>query len=321
MASELKHTVKPSGGDYTTLADAIAHLVASHADLVSANLYANIEIDGTWSSADTAQVLLSASILTSATCYLSIYTTAAARFDPHGPWDTGAYILAPNAIAISTAALGLTGVDYVYVDGLQITTTNPGSSVRYILSTGSTARTDNLNETRISNCIIKGHGHATYTHNLVRLNTTNLDFRMWNCIGYNLPAINNNLGVYANMASSGTCKISSCTFIGGEYAYDRASGTQTIKNCYGGGSLTADYYGTMAKTTCASSDSTGSTGLQGILVSETADSTHAGFVSIGAGTEDYHIKVGSPLIGVGTDTSGDAAPMDFTTDIDGDART
>jgi hypothetical protein len=314
MASELKHTVKPSGGDFTTLQGAIDHIIANHADLVGADVYALVEIDGTWSSPDTAQVLLSASILTSATCYLSIYTTAAARFDPHGAaWDTGAYILAPDAIAISTAALNLAGVEYVRLDGLQITTTNPGGSTRYILATSGT-RTDNANETWISNCILKGHGHASYTGNLVRFNTTALDVRVWNCIGFNHTAIASNSCIYINTASSGTAQFGNCTFIGGAYGYWRASGTVTAKNCYGGGSLSGDYYGTMTKTTCASSDTTGDTGLQSIPVSA------ATFVNVTPGSEDFHLAAGSALIGVGTDTSGDAAPMNFTTDIDGDSR-
>jgi hypothetical protein len=315
MASELKHTVKPSGGDFTTLQGAIDHIVASHANLVGADVYALVEIDGTWSSPDTAQVLLSASILTSATCYLSIYTTAAARFDPHGPvWDTGAYILAPNAIASTTAALSLVGVDYVFLDGLQVTTTNPGGSSRHIVVTGATARTDNNNQTRISNCILKGHGHATHTSSVLSLATANLDVCVWNCIGFNSTALGSNRSLYANMSSTGTCKVSNCTFIGGEYAYYRASGAMTIKNCYGGGSLSGDYYGTMTKTTCASSDTTGDTGLQSIPVSA------ATFVNVTPGSEDFHLAAGSALIGVGTDTSGDAAPMNFTTDIDGDSR-
>jgi hypothetical protein len=60
--------------------------------------------------------------------------------------------------------------------------------------------------------------------------------------------------------------------------------------------------------------------LRNILVSTTADATHAGFTNITAATADYHIVAASPLVGVGTDTSGDAAPMNFSTDIDGQAR-
>jgi hypothetical protein len=46
------------------------------------------------------------------------------------------------------------------------------------------------------------------------------------------------------------------------------------------------------------------------------------FVNVTGGSEDFHLAADglSPLQGTGTDTSGDAAPMNFTTDIDGDTR-
>jgi len=308
MASELKHTVKPSGGDFTTLDAAVDHIAASHADLVTADVYASIEIDGTWSSADTAAVSIPATILTSATCYLSIYTTAAARHD--GKWDTGAYMLyVSNATALAIAA-----VNYCYVDGVQIGVHSPSSSGRYPISiTGTFA--DGANSVRFSNCIAQGHGHASWTQNIFRCSATNLDFYAWNCIGYNCAALTGNRVFSMAPGTAGSSTLYSCTAIGGERAYSHSSGTTVAKNCYGGGSLSADYYGTITKTTCASSDSTGSAGLQSIPVS--ADT----FVNVGAGTEDYHLAVGSALIGVGTDTSGDAAPMNFVVDIDGDART
>ena len=37
-------------------------------------------------------------------------------------------------------------------------------------------------------------------------------------------------------------------------------------------------------------------------------------------TADYSLAVGSPLIDVGTNTSGDTAPLDFTTDVIGNTR-
>jgi hypothetical protein len=68
-------------------------------------------------------------------------------------------------------------------------------------------------------------------------------------------------------------------------------------------------------TTCASSDATGSAGLQNIAANTT------NFTNVTAGSEDFHLPAGSALIDVGTDTSGDAAPLNFTDDIDGVTRT
>jgi len=68
-------------------------------------------------------------------------------------------------------------------------------------------------------------------------------------------------------------------------------------------------------TTCGSSDSTGTSGLQNIPVST------ATFVNVTAGSENWHLAgTGSGLYNVGTNTSGDSAPMNFTTDIDGETR-
>jgi len=76
MATQLKKTVKPSGGDYTTLN---ACLAANQQDLVAADKYFDVEIDGTWASADTTAVAGLTNYTTDATRYINIYTTAAAR--------------------------------------------------------------------------------------------------------------------------------------------------------------------------------------------------------------------------------------------------
>jgi hypothetical protein len=89
----------------------------------------------------------------------------------------------------------------------------------------------------------------------------------------------------------------------------RDGGTFTATNCYAQQGSGAAYNGSITKTTCASSDSSGSAGLQNIAAST------ATFVSVSAGSEDYHLAAGSALIGAATDLSGS-----FTTDIDGDAR-
>jgi hypothetical protein len=95
----------------------------------------------------------------------------------------------------------------------------------------------------------------------------------------------------------------------------RQSETWTAKNCYAASNGGAAYSGTITKTTCASSDATGSAGLQNIVLNTT------NFTNVTAGSEDFHLPAGSALIDVGTDTSGDAAPLNFTDDIDGVTRT
>src|SRR3990167_2105406 len=89
-ATQLLKTVKPSGGDYTSLE---ACMNANEQDLVTADKYFDVEIDGTWSSADTTAVTIE-NYTTDATHYINIYTTATARH--LGAWATNYYMLALN---------------------------------------------------------------------------------------------------------------------------------------------------------------------------------------------------------------------------------
>jgi hypothetical protein len=86
------------------------------------------------------------------------------------------------------------------------------------------------------------------------------------------------------------------------------------KNGYGeDNGSTNGVYSTAVQTnlvTCASSDTTGSSGLQNIAFSTT------NFENVTSGSEDFHIKSGSSLNGGGTDISGDTNWL--STDYDGE---
>lgn len=91
----------------------------------------------------------------------------------------------------------------------------------------------------------------------------------------------------------------------------------TMKNVYAGG--TTSYSGSaLSLTTCASADaSTGTAGLRSMAYST------ANFTNVTSGSEDLQIVTGgSPSpVDTGTDTTGDSAPLNFTTDIAGTTRT
>ena len=286
-ATQLLKTVKPSGGDYTSL-EACMH--ANEQNLVTADKYFDVEIDGSWSSADTTAVVIH-NYTTDATRYINIYTTTAARHK--GVWSTSYYILEPaSGNAISSTAL------YITINGLQA---RASGSVTIINNTGGAS----LN---ISNCIVRGNSSNANGYVIQNFG------KIWNCIVYDISTTSGQYGVYNGTAVYSTTVISGWIVM---------RSVVTVKNCYaGGGSFGTDYWGITNMTTSASSDATsGSVGLRSIAVSTTADATHAGFTNITGGSEDFHIKVGSPLIDVGTDTSGDAAPLNFTDDIDGVTRT
>jgi len=298
-------TVKPAGqgGTYTTLAGAIAGELVANANLVTMAGILTIEIDGTWSSADTTAVVVDG-FTTSATYYLRIYTTTAARHV--GVWNTGKYIL----LVSNASALQILD-NYVQVDGLQITVPAQNAADQdSIYTTGDLPN--------ISNCIIRGSKSTTYRQTGINLYSANGPINIWNCIVYDQDNAESSAGRGIYQAESGDVLVYSTTVIGGYRCFRQVGGgIFVVKNCYGG-NPNADgqaYLGTTSMVTCGSSDTTGTAGLQNIAVNTTQ------FVNVSVGTEDFHLKgTGSALYSVGTNTSGDAAPMNFTTDIDAQTR-
>jgi len=296
-------TVKPSGGTYTTLAAAIAGELIANADLTAMAGILNIEIGGTWSSADTTAVVING-FTTSAAYYPNIYTDAANRASM--PWSTSKY----NLSTANASALLLID-DHIRVDGLQISVTSSNASDQSGIAVYG--QTSGANDIRISGCLIKGHANATYYNFGIDVEDSDTVLSIWDCIVYGTSTHASSKGINVNAAS--TVSLYNVTVIGGTIGVGRNAGTVTAKNCYAGGTSTNDYNGTISMTTCASEDDTGSAGLQTIAVDTDT------FVNVTATTEDYHLAIDglSPLQNVGTDTSGDAAPLNFTTDMDGES--
>ena len=106
-----------------------------------------------------------------------------------------------------------------------------------------------------------------------------------------------------------------CIAVNVTYAFRiSAIGDMMVTNCYGSAATQVFYVsgtGAFTLTTCASSDTTGSAGLQSIAFST------ANFTSVTIGAEDFHLVSGSALIGVGTVTSD---TLDFNGDTWGTPR-
>jgi hypothetical protein len=286
-------TVKPSGGTYTTLAAAIAGELVANADLVTMAGILNIEIDGTWSSADTAAVLVDG-FTTSAAYYVNIYTTAACRHA--GVYSTSKYRIEPGTgeyYAIQSQD------DYVRITGIQAKCNPQYGAGRSISIYGPSNNT-------IDTCIVSV-GALQYAGS-VGIGAYGAGTTARNCVIYACP------GNGITIDAGGAVEIDNCTIGGnGTYGIARDAGTATVKNTYSGGNGTSDYNGTITFTTCASSDATVRAG----VTASVAYSVSAGayLTNITGGTEDFHIGASSALKNVGTDLSGS-----FTTDIDGQTR-
>lgn len=299
MATELAHTVKPSGGDYTTLDAAVDHLVAAHANLVGSDNYATINISGSWSSADTAAVTVNG-LTVDATRYLKISCDAANR-PTAAARSTSKYMLSvANAIAV------IIQDDYVTFDSMQIETSSGNGNDQHVFYIASIAATNNA--IKISNCRIKGHGNASYRNSLIYTDDGDILMTIWNCILYNAGTNTNSSGARLNTA---TTNIYNCVSYGNYSGFRRAAGTA---NAYDSVAFntTDDFNGTWAVIDyCASDDNDGTNNVSesGGGASWTNDFTDAA-------NGDFSLKSGSNLIGAG----GKAGSGTFSDDIDGTTR-
>lgn len=284
---------------YNTLFDAEAALTATPATPLVINII------GDWTgSTDTTPVIISG-VTTSASNYLLIRAIGVARHE--GIWSLSKYRL-----YVSNDTCILLETKFCRFDGLLIgrssSNANFQSGIRMNPLTGST-----LNDIRISNCVIRQPGNNSYGECGVLINNNDAIVLLWNCIFYgtSIYGLSFNAGFAAPQAASVSAY--SSTFIGGFNGFYSDATVNILKNCYGGGYRS--YEGvSITKTNCGSSDAFGSIGFHNIPNDITT------FVNVTPGSQDYKLVTGSSLIGVGAVTSGDASPLNFTTDITGKTR-
>lgn len=270
-----------------------------------------INIIGDWTGVDDSTAVTFDGVSMSVANYVLARTIGEARHN--GVYDdTGSFY----RLKLANSSVLQIYDDYVRIDGLQInkTASNAGNQdcVSIIPNGGAGAA-----DIRISNCIILGANNSSYTENGIEVWVGDNEIvYIWNTMVYN---IHTTAGVtYAILSWSGTALgevyVYNCTTHGGWDGIGRATGVMTVKNCYSGGAGNKCYSGTMTMVTCASSDSTGSAGLQSIAYDTST------FVNVTSGLEDHNLPVGSPLIGVATNTSGDDPPLNFNDDMIGKER-
>lgn len=286
-ATQLLKTVMPSGGDYTSL-EACMH--ANEQNLVTADKYLDVKIDGTWSSADTTAVTIH-NYTTDATRYINIYTTTAARH--LGLWSTSYYNL---TLSSADGIVFNCNSQFVRLTGIQVKNTHTTASVYTRAFEFSVA------DTIVDKVIgIAVGGRA--------LNITEINVgRIRNSVFLNNSSVTTCLfyGAWNNPTGNNIFN-SICANLGSGNGLARDTYDITAKNVYAySGSGTA--FGTVGTlTTCASDDGSQST--------TTVAYTTSTFVNVTADSENFHLVSGSGLIDVGTDLS-----ATFTDDIDGVTR-
>jgi hypothetical protein len=293
-----------NGAHYATLAAALSGESGAAGDLVTGTAILNIAISTTTSATTTIDI---DGFTTSSNYYINIYTTGDARHA--GVWNNSAYMVAP-----SDAAAIYLREDYINLDGLQFTITDRTTARHFLTNITRSSGTVN-----ISNCIFKGDGVATWGLRLGDMSSGAMaTYNFWNCVFYNFGAHDSS---YINCLSGSVWNFWNCTGIWGGTAvtagFREDGGTLTCKNVYSGGCYGGRaFFGTLDQSYCASSDNSASG--TGAVTSVTIDNTT--FKNVAG--NDYHLAgTGSPLYGAGGNNTGDTAPLNFTTDIDGDTIT
>ncbi len=301
MASQLLKTVMPSGGDYTSLE---ACMNANEQNLVTADKYFDVEIDGTWSSADTSAVTIH-NYTTDATRYINIYTTSAARHV--GVWSTSYYMLNPTGNNHKIQISGNT-TPYITIDGLQIFNQATGDVYGGINVDGYTSGV-----LIIKSNIIKSSSSYTTIRGIRLVANTNSTINVFNNIIYGFIG-SNAVGFWSQV---------SC-FLYNNTVYDCSTGILSYsidlgvlaKNniSYNNGtdySIPVGGRWALASTNNLSKDTT-AIPYNIYYISKTLT-----FTNTGAGTEDFHlVSTDTDAIDKGADLSGT-----FTDDIDGVTRT
>lgn len=314
-ASLLKHTVRPSGsspaGDFTTLAAAIAHLQASHSNLVSADVYAEISIEDNghaWAEGDDTTSVTIDSITTDATRYLHIYATGNARHA--GKWSWVKYALKlsdENGISFSS------DIGYIRIDGLQVTLEDSSPPTNdYLFNMSDSA---NPCDVRISNCIAYGidddYRANVYGFAITMSGTPAGTVKIWNCIANNFRGGTTCRGFSATVSGTGNALYYwNCTAFDNHYGFYSPGTSTTAINCIAN-SCTDGFNGTFNSSSNynasdIASDAPGANSRNGT----NGDAT---FVDEAACPWDLHLSTSdSNAKGQGTDNSS----AGYTTDID-----
>jgi hypothetical protein len=311
MPTTVTKTVKPSGGDYTSLSAAIAGEKVARPNLVTNDEILVIEC---YAMLDSTAVTVDG-FTTDATRYVRITVPASERHN--GTRSPTKYRL------VATADFGSTLnvlIDYCYVEGLQIRNSGTAASnaARVFPPGGPTSRIEFIDCIAYDTSTTGAGGGVA---NGFRVEAG--DVRFINCVAMAVGGGGfGGSGFIAGDggASAANVKCLNCVAVnipGGSGFRVTGFRTLTAKNCYAGGNGTdyvQDTNGTLTLTTCYSADGSRST--------PTVAFSTVNFIDVARGYENLHLPIGSGLRAVGTDLSGDPLwthPSGFV-DFDGHTR-
>jgi len=291
-----KSVQEGGGGDYTTLE---ACMNANEQDLTGDGWF-DVEIDGTWSSADTTEVLVH-NYTTTVNDYINIYTTTTARHD-----GTANAVSAKNNYRMDNDSVNVSSLylsnAFTTVNGIEIFSSSPTQWQR----TGIYA--PNLDGIVVCNNII--HDGTMYYGAIYIYYTRGGIF--YNNIIYDMTESSDNKdpgGIYI-VDDRDVFIYNNTVFNCDPVGIKTASANRGIlKNNIANGNTT-DYSGTFDTDSTTNITEDGSGPATGLI-------THAlDFVSKVGGSEDFHLAAtDTEAINAGEDLS-----ATFTDDIDGDTR-
>lgn len=303
MAEFLKKTVKPSGGDYTSLE---ACMNANEQDLTGDGWF-TVEIDGTWSSADTSAVTVH-NYTTTTSDYINIYTTTTARHK--GIYSTSYYLLYPSTDSFPLWVSINSDTSKITINGLQVDGRN---------KTGTYGEGN-------GGCIHSEYytANVTITNNLIRSATCSgidcMHLRGSSSLIANNIVYSQNQDAYSNaicyLNSSDLCDVKICnnTCYGFYRSFYKDEAVPLYNNLIMNAGSVGIYGAMPTGSNNATYDGSGDDSpLTNGMVNYTTYADY--FVSVTSGSEDFHLKAGSPFINKGADLSGI-----FTNDIIGTTR-
>lgn len=293
--ADLTVTVKPSGGNYTCLNDALS---GETLDLVTNTRLLTIEC---YNMEDTTTWTTGTGYTTSDAYYILIVGV-----DNHlGVWSTGAYRYTGNAVPIGYIREAYTRV--VNIQGASGTLTATGQVVCYIAA----------NDVLLSRCIFKGSSTAAYAQNVVYRYSGTGNSYMVNCL---VIAVGGTEICNALRQNSGTWYVYNCTLKNAAAGTCAGLRVATVGNvCYAKNVLSKAAIGfvsngTLTCTNCASSDLTA----DDFGGSDNRVEQSFGFKD--EANDDYHLTpADTGALRYGLNLYNDAA-FPFTSDIDSESR-